>query len=53
MSPQLRKTVQDFLLQYQDSDFDNWATTDLLLETAADLLRQCVAEDCKIPPDED
>jgi hypothetical protein len=49
MNSDLRKNIQSFLLEYQDSDIDNWATTDLLLECAANLLRQCVVEDYSIP----
>jgi hypothetical protein len=55
MSPQLRKTVQDFLVDYDNpvNDFNNMANCDLWLETAINLLQQCVVDDYKIPADTD
>jgi hypothetical protein len=55
MSPQLRKTVQDFLVDYDHtvSDPQSIADYDLWLETAINLLQQCVVDDYKIPADTD
>jgi hypothetical protein len=49
MNDDLRKNIQDFLLDHQNSELDDWATIDMLLETAASLLKQCVVEDNVIP----
>lgn len=53
MSPQLRKTVQDFLVDYDNTvnDFTSLADYDLWLETAVNLLQQSVVDDYKIPED--
>jgi len=49
MNDDLRKNIQDFLLDYQNSGLDDWATIDMLLECAVSLLKQCVVEDNFIP----
>lgn len=41
-SLELKETIKNFLVDYQDADLDNWATTDLLLITAVSLLEQVV-----------
>ena len=51
MSPQLRKTVQDFLVDYDHIVSD--LQSNLWLETAINLLQQAVVDDYKIPADED
>lgn len=53
MSPQLRKTVQDFLVDYDNTvdNFTSLADYDLWLETAVNLLQQSVVDDYKIPED--
>jgi hypothetical protein len=55
MSPQLRKTVQDFLVDYDHivSDLQSIADYDLWLTTAIDLLQLAVVDDYKIPADTD
>ena len=30
MTNELKETIKNFLVDYQDADLDNWATTDLL-----------------------
>jgi hypothetical protein len=67
MNDKLRKNVQEFLLDYEERIFmlallngnkiehsllDNLKTTNSLLETAVNLLRQCVVDDNKIVPQE-
>jgi hypothetical protein len=67
MNDKLRKNVQEFLLDYEERIFmlallngnkiehsllDNLKTTNSLLETAVNLLRQCVVDDYKIVPQE-
>ena len=42
MTNELKETIKNFLVDYQDADLDNWATTDLLLITAVSLLEQVV-----------
>ena len=53
MNPQLRKTVQDFLVDYDHivSDLQSIADYDLWLTTAIDLLQLAVVDDYKIPED--
>lgn len=53
MSPELRKTVQDFLVDYDNTvdNFTSLADYDLWLETAVNLLQQSVVDDYKIPED--
>lgn len=55
MSPQLRKTIQNFLVDYDNTvdDFTSLADYDLWLETAINLLQQAVVDDYKMPADED
>lgn len=55
MSPSLRKTIQNFLVDYDHtaSDFQSIADYDLWLETAINLLQRTVVDDYKIPSDED
>lgn len=55
MSPELRKTVQDFLVDYDNTvnDFNSMADYDLWLATAINLLQQAVVDDYKIPEDTD
>jgi hypothetical protein len=65
MNNKLRKNVQEFLLDYEERIFmlallngnkiehnlaDDLKTTNSLLETAINLLRQCVVDDYKIVP---
>jgi len=65
MNDKLRKNVQEFLLDYEERLFmlgllnggniehtlaDDLKTTNSLLETAVNLLRQCVVDDYKIIP---
>jgi hypothetical protein len=65
MNDKLRKNVQEFLLDYEERLFmlgllnggniehtlaDDLKTTNSLLETAVNLLRQCVVDDYKIVP---
>jgi len=65
MNDKLRKDVQEFLLDYEERLFmlgllnggniehtlaDDLKTTNSLLETAVNLLRQCVVDDYKIIP---
>jgi hypothetical protein len=67
MNDKLRKNVQEFLLDYEERLFmlgllnggniehtlaDDLKTTNSLLETAVNLLRQCVVDDNKIVPQE-
>ena len=67
MNDKLRKDVQNFLLDYEERIFmlalnsgnkiehnlaDDLKTTNSLLETAVNLLRQCVVDDNKIVPQE-
>jgi hypothetical protein len=67
MNDKLRKDVQEFLLDYEERLFmlgllnggniehtlaDDLKTTNSLLETAVNLLRQCVVDDNKIVPQE-
>lgn len=53
MSPQLRETIQNFLVDYDNTvdDFTSLADYDLWLETAVNLLQQSIVEDYKIPED--
>lgn len=55
MSPQLRETIQNFLVDYDNTvnDFTSLSDYDLWLETAINLLQQSVVEDYKIPTEED
>lgn len=55
MSPSLRKTIQNFLVDYDhtSSDLQTIADYDLWLETAINLLQRTVVDDYKIPADED
>jgi hypothetical protein len=65
MNDKLRKNVQEFLLDYEERLFmlgllnggniehtlaDDLKTTNSLLETAVNLLQQCVIDDYKIVP---
>jgi len=65
MNDNLRKDVQNFLLDYEERIFmlalisgnkiehsiaDNLKTTNSLLETAVNLLQKCVVDDYKIIP---
>jgi hypothetical protein len=65
MNDNLRKNVQEFLLDYEERLFmlgllnsnkiehtlvDDLKTTNSLLETSVDLLRKCVFDDYKIIP---
>lgn len=65
MNDNLRKNVQEFLLDYEERLFmlallntnkiehtlsDDLKTTNSLLETSVDLLRKCVVDDYKIIP---
>jgi hypothetical protein len=64
MNDNLRKNVQEFLLDYEERLFmlafnankiehtlvDDLKTTNSLLETAINLLQQCVVDDYKIVP---
>ena len=65
MNDQLRKNVQEFLLDYEERLFllallnggniehtlaDDLKTTNSLLETSVDLLRKCVVDDYKVIP---
>ena len=65
MNDNLRKNVQEFLLDYEERLFmlgllngnkiehslsDDLKTTNSLLETSVDLLRKCVVDDYKIVP---
>ena len=65
MNDNLRKNVQEFLLDYEERLFmlallngnkiehtlaDDLKTTTSLLETSVDLLRKCVVDDYKIIP---
>ena len=65
MNDNLRKNVQEFLLDYEERIFmlallntnkiehtlsDDLKTTTSLLETSVDLLRKCVVDDYKIIP---
>lgn len=65
MNDKLRKNVQEFLLDYEERLFmlgllntnkiehtlsDDLKTTNSLLETSVNLLRQCVVDDYKIVP---
>lgn len=59
MSPQLRKTIQNFLVNgdKQLDDLNKSIKSDekyccLFLEKSLDLLRKCISEDYKIPTDE-
>lgn len=59
MNDNLRKNVQEFLLDYEERLFmleiehtlsDDLKTTNSLLEISVDLLRKCVVDDYKIIP---
>jgi hypothetical protein len=64
MNDNLRKNVQEFLLDYEERLFmlalngtkiehslsDDLKTTNSLLETSVDLLRKCVVDNYKIIP---
>jgi hypothetical protein len=65
MNDNLRKNVQEFLLDYEERLFmlgllnggniehtlaDDLKTTTSLLETSVDLLRKCIVDDYKIVP---
>jgi hypothetical protein len=64
MNDNLRKNVQEFLLDYEERLFmlafnankiehtlvDDLKTTNSLLETSVNLLRKCVVDDYKIVP---
>jgi len=64
MNDNLRKNVQEFLLDYEERLFmlafnankiehtlaDDLKTTNSLLETAVNLLQKCVVDDYKIVP---
>ena len=64
MNDNLRKNIQEFLLDYEERLFmsafnankiehnlvDDLKTTNSLLETSVDLLRKCVVDDYKVIP---
>jgi hypothetical protein len=56
MNDKLRETVQNFLVDYDNTvdDFMSRADYDFWMDTAINLLQQCVVDDYKIiPQDQD
>lgn len=45
MKEELRKRIESFIIDYENSNLENMATTDIYLETAVDLLTELVNEE--------